>query len=96
MAPKPVEPELDVLENVNEAMDSKLLASYKLHMQQYKAHLHIWEKQHESFTKLIDFIHDTITLPNTIEIHPWNIRRALKQKHAPSDSARSLEMERQS
>ncbi|KAL8717048.1 MAG: hypothetical protein Q9225_005675 [Loekoesia sp. 1 TL-2023] len=92
---KPEEPELDIPDNEEEEEYTKLLVRYKLQMAKYKSQRSKWKEQHESFTKLIDFIYDTITVANIvyiqkIEVHPWNILRALKQKLAPPDSAYSL------
>lgn len=96
---EPTEPELGIPDDPDEEIDSKILTRYKLKKEIYKSRLIKWEKQHESMTKLVDFIYDTISVANRVyiqktEVHPWNILRALKQKLAPSDSARELELER--
>lgn len=62
MISKPQEPELNIPEDVDKDMGSRILAGYKLHMQQYKSQLTKCEKQHASFTKLNGFIYDTITV----------------------------------
>ncbi|KAG7007910.1 hypothetical protein G7Y79_00008g025480 [Physcia stellaris] len=75
-------------------------ARYKIASSRYKTELQDWKEQKQSMAKIIDHIYDTTTITNLsfiqfVEIHPWNVLRALKARLAPTDSARSLELEQQ-
>ncbi|MCJ1466216.1 hypothetical protein MMC07_004835 [Pseudocyphellaria aurata] len=70
-------------------------------VQQQDADLAKYEKQKKAFGDIITFIQDTIAAHNVTfiqkdEAHPRNLVRALKQRLAPSDEARStlLQIER--
>lgn len=94
---EPEEPDIEViLKAVSTAQDIASLG--KVQFSQYKAKKAKWDEQQESIIKLMDFIYESITVPNLIsiqktEVHPYNMLRALKQRLAPSDSARLLEIE---
>ena len=96
---EPIEPAFPAI-SADAAANSASLTAYKLNMTRYKSQVSMWEKQHASFTKLIDFIYSTVGKANLIylqntEVHPWDFLRALKAKLAPSDSARSLAVEKE-
>ena len=98
--PAPIKPTYNIPANENDPIDPNVEAICRLKDLRYKAEEKAYCKQQDSFAKLNDFIYDTITVNNTIYIqktepHPYYILRQLKQKLAPSDSARSLELERQ-
>lgn len=74
------------------------LEIYKVQNSLYKMQLAAYERQEKAFGDLTAFIQDTIAANNVIFIqkedsHPWNILRALKNRLAPSDEARSLAVE---
>lgn len=94
---KPQKPNYDLPED-DAQFDQKKFEAYKARMQLYKADLAEYEKQKKAFGDLISFIQETITTSTAIFIqkedtHPWNLLRALKRRLAPSDDARSLEIE---
>ena len=86
------EPDEDAIEN-----DPNAYTKYKLQLTTYKTKLARWKEQHESLSKIVDLIYDTVGVANLtyiqkVEVHPWDLLRALKARLAPSDSARSLEL----
>ena len=79
--------------------DPNAYIKYKLQLTTYKAKLARWKEQHEGLSKLVDLIYDTVSVTNLtyiqkVEVHPWDLLRALRARLVPSDSARSLELER--
>ena len=69
-------------------------------MAKYKRELQEQKEQKEAMAKVIRFIYDTTSVSNLtyiqkVEIHPWNVLRALQDRLAPSDAARSLELKQQ-
>lgn len=85
-----VEPEVG--ETVKDAIQD-----YKDRKEIYKPKLAKYERQEKAFGDPITLIQDMITAYNVTfiqseEPHPWDILRALKQRLAPSDQARSLEI----
>ena len=71
-----------------------------MQVQVYNIQLQQYDRQRKAFTELMDFIYDTIALQNIIYIqsedpNPWSILRALKARLAPTDEARSDEIEAQ-
>lgn len=103
IATKPVKPTLNLPEGNDAAAQAAtvtILSLYKIHKDEFKTDLEEWKEQHQAFTKIIDFIHDTVTIHNIVfiqkaEVHPWNYLRALKSRLAPSDQERMLELETQ-
>ena len=94
---EPTEPDLDGQTGID---FNEKLARYKIASSKYKKELQDWKEQKDSMAKIINHIYDTTTVTNlsfiqTIEVHPWNVLRALKARLSPSDSARSLELEQQ-
>ena len=56
------------------------------------------EKEQKAYAEILKLITSTITATNAIyiqdvESHPWSILKRLKERLAPSDKARSLELE---
>ena len=98
---EPVEPSIPQLPDTASAEDGlKAVSAYRLLMTKYKTDLAKWEKQQASFTKLLDFMYASVSKANltyleSVEVHPWDYLRALKAKLAPSDSARSLAVEKE-
>ena len=96
----PVMPQAVISTEEQSAADStKAMNNYKQSMSQWKALLTQYTKQTESFSKIVDYIYDTVSITNHpflehTEPHPWDMLRALKSKLAPTDSARTLEYER--
>lgn len=94
---EPIEPNLDAQAGAD---FTEKLARYKIASSKYKKELQDWKEQKDSMAKIINHIYDTTTVTNlsfiqTIEVHPWTVLRALKARLAPTDSARSLELEQQ-
>ena len=94
---EPTEPSLDSQAGTD---FTEKHARYKIASSKYKKELQDWKEQKDSMAKIINHIYDTTTVANlsfiqTIEVHPWNVLQALKARLAPSDSARSLELEQQ-
>lgn len=72
--------------------------TYKARKDLYKTDLALFERETKALSDIISFIQDTITASNVAfiqleEAHPWNYLRALKARLAPTDDARSLEIE---
>ncbi|KAG6995781.1 hypothetical protein G7Y79_00042g078860 [Physcia stellaris] len=94
---EPVEPNLDAQQGVD---FTEKHARYKIALSKYKKELQDWKEQKDSMAKIIDHIYSTTTVTNlifiqSVEIHPWTVLRALKARLAPTDSARSLELEQE-
>ena len=71
---------------------------FKVQTHIYKLWLGEYEKQQKAYADLITFIQETVTVQNAtyiqkVDAHPWNLLRALKERLAPSDEARSIEIE---
>lgn len=78
--------------------DRQSFAAFKARKEIYKGQMDKFERQEKAFTDLITFIQETIAPHNVkfiqqVEPHPWNHLQALKARLAPSDQARSLEVE---
>ena len=99
--PKPVKPVPLIPDTATAEQESRALTAYKLALAEYKTNLSEWEKQEASFTKLIDFFYASVSKAHTVyfesceEVHPWDYLRSLKIRLAPSDSARSLTIEKE-
>lgn len=94
---EPTKPDLDAMEGDN---FTEKHARYKMHLTDYKRELQEQKEQEEAMAKIISFIYDTTSVTNLtyiqkVEIHPWDVLRALQARLAPSDSARSLDLEQQ-
>lgn len=94
--PEPIAPLFLIPDNG--VIDPNALALHKAKSSNYKTLLAAYEKQQRVFDEIIQFIQSTISTTNAIHIervepHPYNILKALKQKLAPSDQARSLDIE---
>lgn len=94
---EPIEPIYMVPED-DSLFDKNAYDAYKARKEIYKTKIARYERQEKAFGDLIIFIQDTIAAHNVIYIqkvepHPWNLLNALKQRIAPSDEARSLELE---
>lgn len=78
-------------------VDPTSLEAYKLELLEHKIELAEYERQEKAFADLIEFIQETIAAQNVVfiqnEDHLWNILRALKNRFAPSDQAKSLAIE---
>ena len=98
--PEPQEPAIPHIPDTASAEDSsKAVSKYTLQVTKYNTDLARWEKQQASFTRILDFIYASISKANLVyiesaEVHPWDYLRALQAKLAPSDSARSLAIEK--
>ena len=73
---------------------------YKIDCAEYKLLLLEYKEQQAAFRGIIDYILDTILPANIIyiqnvEVHPYVVLVALKERLAPSDEARSLSIERE-
>lgn len=93
---EPTEPDLDATQT-GEVFAEKH-ARYKILMGKYKKSLQDYEKEKEHLGKLVEHIFDTTSVANLTyiehtEVHPWNLLRALKARLAPTDAARSFELE---
>ena len=82
------------------ATDSDVYITYKFELAVHKIELTEWKKQYEDFRKIIDVIHDIVSLINLIyiqkmKIHFWSILRAIKARLASSDSARIIKFEKE-
>ena len=58
-------------------------ARFKIAQSDYKRELQEQEKEKEAMGKIINFIYDTTSVSNLtyiqkVEIHPWNVLRALQ------------------
>ena len=78
--------------------DRNAYEAYEARKDVYKGKLAQYEHQNKAFGDLISFTQATIAAHNVTFIqkedpHPWNILSALKRHPAPSDEARTLEME---
>ena len=78
---------------------AKAEADHKMAKKDYHTAYLKWNQEQESFVKIIDFIYDTVSASNIAflqhcEVHPWDLLRTLQKRLAPTDSARSLELER--
>lgn len=87
-----------VLPEAGIPLNKDALEPYKLQNSLYKTQLGEYERQKRAFGDLISFIQDTISAHNVTfiqeaEPYPWDTLRALKNGLAPSDHARSLEVE---
>lgn len=97
---EPTKPEPAVFPAGASAEDkSEAKEDYKEAKKDYKEDYSRWKHEVESFAKIIEYIYDTVSASNVIfiqdvEVHPWDILRALKARLAPTDSARMLEVER--
>lgn len=86
----PAEPEYDA---------AMTMVELKFKMFRYKIQEAKYDKQFENLNKLQDFIYTTVSVSNLryiqrAEPHAWDLLRALKQRMAPSDAARTLALER--
>ena len=79
-------------------------AFFCLHLQivssKYKKELQDWKKQKNFMTKIINHIYDITTITNLnfiqiIEVHSWNVLRALKARFSFFDSVKSLKLKQQ-
>ena len=87
-----------ILPPAGQPIDRDALELYKIQNSLYKTQLGKYECQKKAFGDLISFIQETtsaqnITLIQKVEPYPWDLLRALKNRLAPSDEARSLEVE---
>lgn len=72
---------------------------YKYAMTEYKQDLQAYKEEQEAMAKMITHIYDTtasgnLTFIEKVEVHPWNVLRALKARLAPKDAARRLDLEK--
>ena len=70
---------------------------YKAQHHLYRPQLARYKKQKEAFVSIISFIQETITAHNVVFIqhvegHPYDILKALKERLAPTDKARTLQL----
>lgn len=95
---RPVVPTF-VLPQAGTPLEQDAVELYKLQVSLYKIQLGEFNRQKRAFGELVSFIQETIsaynsTLIREVEFDPWDMLRALKNRLAPSDHARSLEVER--
>ena len=95
---KPLEPLFDLGDSAA-TFGSKAFEYYKAQQEVYNSRLAEYNEQKTGFTAIISFIHETITVENAIliqeiESHPYDLLVALKQRLAPTDQARSLDLEK--
>ena len=79
--------------------DLKVYTKYKFQLTAYRIKKIKWKKQHEGLSKMADLIYDTVNIINLtyiqkMEVHFWDLLRALRARLASFDSARSLKFER--
>ena len=79
--------------------DPKAFEFYKAKQVVYKSDHALYNEQKTAFTSVISLIQETITAENAIliqntESHPYDLLVALKQRLAPTDQARSLQLEK--
>lgn len=91
---KPLEPLFDSAAT----FDSKAFENYKAQQEEYQSRLAQYNEQKTGFAAMISFIREAITVENAILIqeiqsHSYDLLVALKQKLAPTDQARSLDLE---
>lgn len=94
---EPIEPEFEIPDD-SVLFDRLGYEAFKARKDAYKTKYAKYERQQKALSDLITFIQETITSHNIVyiqkeEAHPWNILRALKKRLAPSDEARSLDIE---
>ena len=97
--PKPSKPVLPVPAQ-NQPLDKDLVEIFKLQTAAYRNDLDEYDRQQRALTDIINFIHESISVQTALHIrkvdsHPWSQLRALKAALAPTDQARSLEIEKQ-
>ena len=68
---------------------------YEAHQHLYKSALAKYNEQSDAFASIIVFIRETITAQNAVliqhvESHPYDYLKALRERLAPTDKARSL------
>ena len=95
---KPVKPAYDPGASAA-TFDQHAFEFWKAQYQFYKSQLADYTKQTEVFASIVTYIQETITASNAVliqktEAHPYNLLVALKQRLAPTDSARSLSLEK--
>ena len=96
---EPAEPDTtDLLKDQSAAEIQIAFNKYQAYKEVYKIQLAKYEKQKRSLTDIISYIQETIAVQNVVyieraEAHLYSILRALKQRLAPSDSARTYEIE---
>lgn len=93
------EPTLDLPEGASAKDEEAIFKKFKMAEVIHKRQETKWKEQKASFAKIIDLIYDTVTVQNTTYLHkkgshPWELLRILKQKLAPSDAARLIELRR--
>lgn len=94
---KPIEPDLDAQQGTD---FTEKHARYKVEMGKYKQLYKEYEKQKEGLVKVTDLILATISVANItyiqkVKVHPWDQLVALKARLAPTNAARSFELEQQ-
>ena len=91
---EPVEPELIVGPDFDQAQYTLHLAKQNV----YKSQKAKFDKQTEAFSDIISFVYESISAHNAVLIqniqspHPYNILKALKERLAPTDKARALQL----
>ena len=81
------------------AIDFNVYTTYKFEFIVYKIEMIEWKKQHEDFSKIIDVIHDIVSLFNLTyiqkkEMHFWNLLKVLKARLTSLNSARIIKLEK--
>lgn len=95
----PTEPSLITAPLSSSEEIAKAIELYGEATEDYTISYEEYDHQQQYLVKIIDFIYDTVSTSNFaflqgIEAHPWDLLRALQAKLAPSDQARSLELQR--
>ncbi|KAL8817162.1 MAG: hypothetical protein Q9191_008198 [Dirinaria sp. TL-2023a] len=90
-----MKPVLDAMEG--DDFDEKS-TRYKFAMSEYKSELYDYYSEQKVMVNIIRHIYDTTAASNLsciekVEVHPWNLLRALKARLAPSDAARCRDLE---
>lgn len=80
---KPYPPILLAAEDETEAPSAVAIARYNAAQTIYKPTLREWKNRTNPNSKLMDFIYNTVSVANAthiqkIEVHPWDLLRALK------------------
>lgn len=94
---KPTPPQFVIPEN-DADLNLSAFTAYKARQEMYKINLALFEQEAKALGDMVAFIQETVATHNVPFIqnekpHPWHYLRALKQRLAPTDHARSLEIE---
>lgn len=95
---RPIKPTFVVPQSTNE-IDKDSYKLFKIQISAYKHDLDEYDRQQNALMEIINFIHDSLSVQTAlfiknVDAHPWSQLRALKARLAPTDQARSIEVER--